>query len=142
MFSQERRRRLFVASKPKNSCFTWSIARPATTLTFSPADALFLIDKVHHSSSSLCLCTRKIIGHPEWCKMARRRDQLTLKVEYTGRPPMLYPQKDQSLAIRTLFELHHLAKRSQLNVVHVHHPLRRCRQHFGGRIQVEKPSFR
>ena len=101
MFSQDRRRMLFVASKPKNSCFTWSIARPATTLTFSPADALFLIDKVHHSSSSLCLCTRKIIGHPEWCKMARRCDQLTLKVDFTGRPPMLYPQKDHNLAIRT-----------------------------------------
>ena len=86
MFSQERRRRLLVASKSKNSCFTWSIARPAATFTFSPTDALFLNDKVQNSSSSLCLCTWKIIGHPEWCKMARWRDQLTLKVEFTGRP--------------------------------------------------------
>ena len=73
--------------------------------------------------------------------MARRRDQLTLKVEFTGRPPMLYPQKDHNLAIRTPFELHHPPKRLQLNVVRVHHPLRWRGQHFGGRIQVEKPSF-
>ena len=134
MFNQDRRGRLFVASKPKNSCFTWSIARPAMTLTFSPADALFLNDRVHNSSSSLCLCTRKIIWHPEWCKMARRRSELTLKVEITGRPPMLYPQKDHNLAMRTPFELHHLPKQSQLNVLHVHHPLFWCRQHFGGQI--------
>jgi len=34
MFSLDRRRRLFVASKPKNSCFTCSITHPATTLIF------------------------------------------------------------------------------------------------------------
>ena len=142
MFTQDRRRRLFVASEPKNSCFTWSIARPATTLTFSPADALFLNDKVHNSSSSLCLCTRKIIGHPGWCKMARRRGQLTLKVEFTGRPLMLYPQKDHNLAIRTPFELHHSPKWAELNVVRVQDPLHRRQECFGGRIQVEKPSLR
>ena len=107
MFSQERRRRLFVASKHKNSCFTWSIARPAMTPTFSPPDALFLNDKVHNISFSLCSCTRKIIGHPKWCKMARWSNQLTLKVEFTGHPPMLYPHKDHNLAIRTPFELVH-----------------------------------
>src|SRR5215216_793094 len=57
-FSHDRRRRLFVASKPKNSCFTWSIKHPATTLTFSLADALFLDHNVHNCSSSLCSCTR------------------------------------------------------------------------------------
>src|SRR3989337_745352 len=87
-FNLDRRRRLFVASKPKNSCFTCSITHPATTLTFSPADALFLDDKVHNSSSSLCLCTRKIIGHSKWCKMARRCNQVTLKLEFTVCPPM------------------------------------------------------
>src|SRR3990170_2134476 len=90
-FSLDRRTRLFVASKPKNSCFTCSITHPATTLTFSPADALFLDDKVRKSSSSLCLCTRKIIGHSEWCKMARRCAQVTLKFVFTVCPPMLYP---------------------------------------------------
>ena len=105
----------------------WSIARLATTITFSPADALFLNDKVHNSSSSLCLSTRKIIGHTKWCKMARRRDQLTLKVDFMGRPPMLYPQKDHNLAMRIPFALHHPPKRSLLNVVRVHHPLRRRR---------------
>ena len=120
-FSQDRRRRFFIVSEPKNSCFTWSIACPATNLSFSPADALFLNVKVHNNSSSLCLRTRKIIGHPGWCKMARRRGQLTLKVEFTGRPLMLYPQKDHNLAIRTPFQLHHPPKRSQLNLVCVHH---------------------
>src|SRR5215216_2464602 len=66
-FSHERRRRQFVASKPKNSCFTWSLTHPATTLTFSLADALFMDHKVHNSSSSLCSWTRKIIDHSEWC---------------------------------------------------------------------------
>ena len=131
-----------MASKPKNLCFTWSIAHPATTLTFSPGDALFLNDIVHNISFSLCLCTRKIIEHPECCKMARQRDQLTLKVEFTGRPPMLYPQNDHNLAIETPFELHHPPKQSQLIVVRAHHALRRCRQHFGVRIQVEKPRFK
>ena len=126
MFRQDSRGRLFVAMKPRNSCFTWSIARPATTLTFSPVDALLLNDKVHNDSSSLCLCTRKIIGHPEWCKMAHRRDQLTIKVDFTGRPPMLYPQKDHNLSIRTPFELHHRPKQSQLIMVHVHQSLHRC----------------
>src|SRR5215216_2800311 len=83
-FIHERRRRLFVASKPKNSSFAWSITHPATTLTFCLADALFLDHKLHNSSSSLCSCTRKIIGHSEWCKMARRWDQLTLKVVFTA----------------------------------------------------------
>src|SRR3989337_138671 len=90
-FSLDRRRWLFVASKPKNSCFTCSITHPATTLTFSRADALFMVDKVCNSSSSLCLCTRKIIGHSEWCKMARRCDQVTMKVVFTVCPLMLYP---------------------------------------------------
>ena len=63
--------------------------------------------------------------------MARRRDQLTLKVDYMARPPMFYPEKDHNLAIRTPFELHHLPKWSQLNVVRVHHPLHQRRQHFG-----------
>src|SRR5215216_7227729 len=85
------RRRLFVASKPKNSCFTWSITHPATTLTFSPADVLFLDHKVPNSSSSFCKCTRKIIGHSEWCKMARRCNHFTLKVVLTVGPAMLYP---------------------------------------------------
>src|SRR3989337_667402 len=88
-FSLDRRRRLFVASKPMNSCFTCSITHPATTLTFSPADALFLDDKVRNSSSSLCLCTKKIIGHSEECEMARRCDQVTLKVVFTDCPPKL-----------------------------------------------------
>src|SRR3989337_324946 len=82
-FSLDRRRRLFVASKPKNSCFACSITHPATTLTFSPAGALFLDGKVCKSSSRLCLCTRKIIGHSEWCKMARRCDQVPMKVVFT-----------------------------------------------------------
>ena len=141
MFSQERKRRLLVASEPKNSCFTWSIAHPANKLTFTPADALFLNDKVHDNSSSLCLCTRKIIGHPEWCKMARWCDQLTLKVEFTGCHPFWHPKKDHNLAIQTPFELHHRPKRPRLIMVRVHHPLHRRQQHFGGRIQVEKPSF-
>ena len=115
---------------------------PLPPSLFSPPDALFLNDKVHNSSSSLCSCTRKIIGHPKWCKMDRRRYQHTLKVEFTGCPPMLYPHKDHNLARHTRFELHHPPKRSQQNVVRFHHPLNRRRQHFGGRIQVEKPSFR
>src|SRR3954467_11567757 len=53
---------------------------------FSPADALFLEHKVQKHSSSLHLCTRKIIGHSELCKMARRCDQLTLKVVFTVCP--------------------------------------------------------
>ena len=72
--SLDRRRRVFVASKPKNSCFTWSITHPATTLTFSQADAFFLDDKLHSSSSLFCSCTQKIIAHSESCKMARQRD--------------------------------------------------------------------
>src|SRR3954467_3214848 len=47
--------------------------------------------KVHNSSSSLHLCTRKIIGHSELCKILRRCDQLTLKVVFTVCPAMLYP---------------------------------------------------
>ena len=90
-FSHERRRRLFVASKPKNSCFTWSVAHPATTLTFSLADALFLDHKVHNCSSALCSCMRKIIGHSEWCKIACWCDQLTLKLVFTVCLAMLYP---------------------------------------------------
>ena len=89
-FSLDRRRMLFVASKPKNSFFTCSITHPSTTITFSPADALFLDDKVRNISSTLCLCTRKIICHSEWCKMARRCDKATLKVVFTVCPPMLY----------------------------------------------------
>ena len=91
MFSRDTRRRLFVASKTKNSCFTWSITHTATTLMFSPADALFLDHKVYNSSSSLHLCARKIIGHSELCKMARRCDHLTLKVVFAVCPAMLYP---------------------------------------------------
>src|SRR3954469_25583945 len=70
------------------------------TLTFSPADALFLEHKVHNSSSSLHLCTRKIIGHSELCKMARLCDQPTLKVVFTvyprcciHKPATILPQK-------------------------------------------------
>ena len=122
-FIHDTRSRLFVASKPKNSCFTWSITHPATTLTFSPADALFLDHKVHNSSSSLRLCTRKIIGHSEWCKMARRCDQLTLKVVFMGRPPMLYPQNSHNFAIKTPLELHDPPKRPQPKVVWAHNPL-------------------
>ena len=121
--SLDRRSTLFVASKPKNSCFTCSITHPATTLTFSPADALFLDDKVRKSSSSLCLCTRKIIGHSEWCKMARRCDQVTLKVVFTVCHPMLYPLNGHNLAIQTPLELHDLPNRSQWKVVCVHIPL-------------------
>src|SRR4051812_31939728 len=70
---------------------TWTITLLATTLTFSPADALFLEHKVHNSSSSLHLCTRKIIGHAELCKRARRCNQLPLKVVFTVCPAKLYP---------------------------------------------------
>ena len=91
MFSRDTRRRLFFAPKPKNSCFTWSITHPATTLTFSPVDALFLDHKVQSCSSSLRLCTWKIIGHFEWCKITRRCDQLTFKVVFTACPAMLDP---------------------------------------------------
>ena len=91
MFSHDTRRRLFVALKPKNSCLTWSITHPAITLTFSSMDALFLDHKVHNSSSSLRLCTQKIIGHSVWCKMVRWCDQLTLKFVFTVWPVMLYP---------------------------------------------------
>ena len=124
-------------------CMLYMVYRPPRYHPhFSPAYALFLNNKVHNSSSSLCLCTWKIIGHPEWCRIACRRDHLTLKIEFTGRPPMLYPQKHHNLAMRTPFELHHPPKWSQLNVVCVHHLLRQHRQHFRGRIQVEKSSFR
>jgi len=80
-----------MASKHKNSCFTWSIRHPATTLTLSLTDALFLDNIVHNTSSSLCSWTRQIIGHSEWCKMARRCDQPTLKVVFTVYPATLYP---------------------------------------------------
>src|SRR3954462_2014098 len=58
---------------------------------FHQADALFLEHKVHNSSSSLHLCTRKIIGHSELCKIARRCNHLTLKVVLTVCPGILYP---------------------------------------------------
>ena len=90
-FSRDTMRRLFVASTPKNSSFTWSITHPPTTLMFSPVDALFLDHKVHISSYSLRLCTLKIIGHSEWSKMARWCDHLTLKVVFTVCLAMLYP---------------------------------------------------
>src|SRR3954468_5124268 len=73
---------------------------------FSPVDALFLEHKVHNSSSSLHLCTQKIIGHSELCKMARRCDQLTLKVVFTVCPAMLYPQTGNNFATKTSLELH------------------------------------
>src|SRR3954471_22708347 len=59
---------------------------------FSPADALFLEHKVHNSSSSLHLCTRKVIGHSELCKMARQCDQLTMKVVFTVCPVIIHKQ--------------------------------------------------
>src|SRR3954470_709191 len=73
---------------------------------FSPAYALFLEHKVHNSSSSLYLCTRKIIGHSELCKMARRCDQLTLKVVFTVCPAMLYPKPGNNFARKTPLDLH------------------------------------
>src|SRR3954468_9732990 len=73
---------------------------------FSPVDALFLEHKVHNSSSSLHLCTQKIIGHSELCNMARRCDQLTLKVVFTVCPAMLYPLTSNNFATKTPLELH------------------------------------
>src|SRR4051812_32439464 len=73
---------------------------------FSPAYALFLEHKVHNSSSSLHLCTRKFIGYSELCKMARRCDQLTLKVVFTVCPAMLYPKTGNYFARKTPLDLH------------------------------------
>src|SRR3954465_10669854 len=100
MFSHDTSRRLFVTSKPNNRCFTWRLTHLATYLMFSPVDALFLEHKVHNSSSSLHLCTQKIIGHSELCNMAHRCDQLTLKVVFTVYPAMLYPLTSNNFATK------------------------------------------
>src|SRR3954464_8617611 len=90
---------------------------------FSPADALFLEHKVHNSSSSLHLCTRKIIGHFEVCKMARRCDQLTLKVVFTVCPVMLYPQTGNNFTTKTPLDLHDPPILSQPKVLCVRNQL-------------------
>jgi hypothetical protein len=89
-FSLDRRRRLYVASKLKNSCFTCSISHLPPSLFHQQMHYSWMIKYVT-AYPHYVYAHEKIIGHSEWCKMAHRCDQVTLKVVFTVCPPMLYP---------------------------------------------------
>src|SRR6187399_3291371 len=63
--------------------FAWFITHSATTHIFVHAHVLFLEKTVHTSSSTLHSYCSKIIGHFEWRKMARGREQVTLEAGFT-----------------------------------------------------------
>ena len=68
---------------PKTCRFAWFITHTATTHIFVHAHVLFLDKTVHTSSSTLHSYCSKIIGHFEWRKMARGREQVTLEAGFT-----------------------------------------------------------
>ena len=71
---------------PKKCHFAWSITHTATTHIFGHAHVSFLDKTVHSSSSTLYSYSPKIIGHFEWRKMARGREQVTLEAGFTVSP--------------------------------------------------------
>ena len=68
---------------PKNLPFCMVYHPYPTTHIFVHAHVLFLDKTVHTSSSTLHSYCSKIIGHFEWRKMARGREQVTLEAGFT-----------------------------------------------------------
>ena len=140
-FSLDRRRRLFVASKLKNSCFTCSITHPATTLTFSPADALFLDNKSMKQLFLIMFMHMKNYrtfwmvqdgssmrsSYPESCIHGLSPDVVSVE----------QPQFGHTNSVGAPLPAKSITTKSCIRP----YPTRPLRQHFGGQIRLVKLSF-